>query len=327
MLWIGLALAGVELEVVAEGLTEPAHLGFLGEGLVAASGSQLLLLKEGGPVSLVGCGPSCTVTSFAAAPDFAESGRLYVVSVDRSRPDPVLTLRAHTTDPEAEVGTVPLVAGEILFQTAAPSDHHLGGSVVVDESGAVYLALGDGSKAGDSGGHAQDPSTPWGAIHRFVPGMPPAANTVWATGVRDPWLLALPGGQLVVADTGRFTHELSLARQGSNLGWPLDEGGVCRKRPCPPSITAPFLTVGTKEAGAHWHLGAAPLAGPFAGRILFADSDHVRSMPIPSGRPDPVVPVRGFASAFATDPEGEVYVASRLTGKVYRLKQVSDADR
>lgn len=333
------AAAPVELEVLAEGLDAPAHLAFVEETLVAASGARLVVLGEGGPTSWEGfdCGPGCSVRSFAVAPDFAETGNLFVSTVREQNGLADVTLQQYRTDPGLPVGTSPLIPGTTLFGARAPSPHHLGGSVAVDAAGHVFLALGDGTKAGDRDGHGQNPNTPWGGIHRFAlgteaphaaPGNPALGGmpTLWATGLRDPWILSIPGEQLVVADVGRFTHELTVAHAGDNLGWPLTEGRRCRQKPCPPELTTPFLEMGVKEAGAHWHLGASPLKGPFAGRLLFATSDHVQGLALPGNEAQPVVDLRGFGSAFAVDAEGEVFVASRLTGKVYHLLVATDGE-
>lgn len=335
---LAVAFGQVELEVVAEGLESPADLAFVGGALVVAAKDQLIVLDgKGGqtPWMAVPCatGERCRVTGVAADAAFKKTGRVFV-AVQRVAPDGKsvrVDVDAWRTDARKPAGAEPLGRETTLLSATAGSTDHVRADLAVSPDGDLYVALGDAARAGDPDDNGQNRATHWGAVHRLDPDgtAPYAADgnpgggglpTVFAWGVRDPYVAVAASGDVIVADRGRFEHELSLAPAGANLGWRRTEGSVCREKPCPDGLKAPFLTMTRQEAGDHWRGGVVPAKGPWAGKVLFATANDVRAAVPGQPESEKVVDLRGFASAITASDDGQVYAASMLTGKVYRLK-------
>lgn len=112
---------------------------------------------------------------------------------------------------------------------------HQGGGFAFGPDGKLYLGLGEQT----ANTPAQDLKSLLGKILRLSPdGTPPADNpflartkdkyrTIWALGLRNPWVLAFqPGsGRLFINDIGASAYEeINEGFAGENYGWPLCEG-------------------------------------------------------------------------------------------------------
>jgi len=150
--------------------------------------------------------------------------------------------------------------------------NHNGGTITFGPDGYMYLALGDGGDANDSGtshiepgGNAQNLSTPLGKFLRFDPLHPsltpgssdaasangqyriPATNPfqgagqvkeIYALGVRNPYRFAFDrlNGELIHADVGQNNvEEIDRIVMGGNYGWPIKEGTFLFNRTNGPS--------------------------------------------------------------------------------------------
>ena len=112
------------------------------------------------------------------------------------------------------------------------------------DSGALYVALGDGGSSNDPLGHGQRRSTPLGSILRIDPlgggadssyGIPSdnpfvgtsgALDEIWAYGLRHPQHFSFDStGRMFINDIGqRSIEEVNLGVAGANYGWRLREG-------------------------------------------------------------------------------------------------------
>lgn len=190
-------------------------------------------------------------------PDFEENGRLFVYYSAPLRDDgpsgwdhtahvsefSVAPDNPERADPNSE---------RILLMVDEPQFNHDGGQVVFGPDGYLYISLGDGGGANDSGtghglnGNGQDPTTLLGSILRIdvdggIPYGIPADNPfvgddsgaeeVFAYGLRNPWRISFDAGaghQLYVADVGQnLWEEVDIVTNGGNYGWNIREGTHC----------------------------------------------------------------------------------------------------
>ncbi len=130
-----------------------------------------------------------------------------------------------------------------------PSFNHNGGDLAFDDTGALYIALGDGGGQDDRGrghsriGNGSDASNPLGSILRInpersapqnytIPADNPFISTneldeIYATGLRNPYRFSFDSlnGRLFVGDVGQNQiEEVNIVEAGKNYGWNSKEG-------------------------------------------------------------------------------------------------------
>ncbi len=140
----------------------------------------------------------------------------------------------------------------VLLQVDEPQSNHNGGQIAFGPGGYLYIPLGDGGGAGDTGlghpppGNGQNTSTLLGSILRIdvdggepytIPESNPFADGVagrpeiFAYGFRNPFHISFDvGGQhdLFAGDAGQNRwEEVDLVRAGENYGWNIREGTHC----------------------------------------------------------------------------------------------------
>ncbi len=156
-------------------------------------------------------------------------------------------------DDEMRVDPIPR---EVL-RIDKPQINHNGGALVFESDGLMYLSLGDGGNANDSGpghvakGNAQTLATGnvLGKILRIDPlgrnsangryGIPstnpfsdmnhplPGPHEIYAYGFRNPWRMSLDAisGSILIGDVGQNDiEEVDILKKGGNYGWPVKEG-------------------------------------------------------------------------------------------------------
>jgi len=139
-----------------------------------------------------------------------------------------------------------------LFREDHPALNHNGGTIRFGPDGMLYLGIGDGGTANDSGngheptvGNAQNANVIMGKILRIDPngtnssngkyGIPadnPFANggglkEIYAMGVRNPYRFSFdaPTGRLILGDVGQNNiEEVDNVTKGGNFGWAYKEG-------------------------------------------------------------------------------------------------------
>lgn len=183
----------------------------------------------------------------AEAPaDWSHTSHISEFAVSADNPD--------AADPDSE---------RILLPVDQPQDNHNAGQIAFGADGYLYISLGDGGGANDTGlGHVED----WyeantggnaqalaenllGAILRIdvdnegadgqlyaIPADNPFADepgaaAVWAFGFRNPYRLSFDMGgnnALFVSDAGQnLWEEVSIVEGGGNYGWNVKEGTHC----------------------------------------------------------------------------------------------------
>lgn len=342
-------MVGLSVEVVASDLGFPVSIKPVpgrDAFVVVAKAGRIQLWQDGGMTTWLGIGGLVRdrgeqgLLDMEFAGGFEESGRFFVHYSDR-RGDTVLAEYR-----ESEEGVDP-GAGIILYSLEQPAANHNGGSLVLAPDGALFLALGDGGGAGDRYGNGQRPDTALGAILRFdvsTPGVAVAADgnpypdgpvpEVWATGLRNPWRMAIDGATMYIADVGQDRYEeINLVpwnRPGLNFGWPITEGLHCfdPATGClTEGITLPVVEVAHGDEGTCSITGGLVYRGDaipeLVGHYLFSDfcGGYLRSL-------DPAGDVHtwtellggslGNVTGFGTDWDGEVLIAT-ADGVVRRL--------
>ena len=140
-----------------------------------------------------------------------------------------------------------------LFREDHPALNHNGGTIAFGPDGNLYLGIGDGGTANDTGnghidgtGNAPSNAVVMGKMLRIDPlgnnsangkyGIPsdnPFVNTpgalkeIYANGLRNPYKFSFDGptGRLIVGDVGQNqVEEVDIVTKGGNFGWPAKEG-------------------------------------------------------------------------------------------------------
>jgi glucose/arabinose dehydrogenase len=246
----------------------------------------------------------------ALAPDYAQSGRLFVNFTNRNGDTVVARFLRRPDDP---VRADPATRFDLMWPggrrtIAQPFANHNGGHLAFGPDGHLYIGLGDGGGAGDPMNHAQNPTSLLGKMLRIDVGVPDgdargyrvpddnpfldgdpigALGEIWAFGLRNPWRYSFDDwtrggtGALTLGDVGQNTREEidfePPARGGRNYGWRLREGRFAYDGRTPPAFV-PLIepihdygrTVGASVTGGLIYRGAA-LDPAYNGRYYFAD--------------------------------------------------------
>lgn len=196
-------------------------------------------------------------------PDFANNGLLYTYSSqpnqgkadfelkDGSKPNHHGVVQEWQAQINTSTGIkINTQSPREILRVAEPQFNHNGGTLIFDDQKMLLLSLGDGGRADDQGpghvegGNGQDTSHPLGSILRIDPLATDGRNQnygipkdnpfiskkgfipeLFIYGVRNPYRISYDSGTYYIADVGQNSvEELTLARGGENLGWPLKEG-------------------------------------------------------------------------------------------------------
>ncbi|HTV24867.1 MAG TPA: PQQ-dependent sugar dehydrogenase [Polyangiaceae bacterium] len=300
-------------------------------------------------------------------PDYEQNGLFYVFfSSNGSGAVPLGTnvvaeLAAVVGDPDH---ADPLAQRQLLT-IAKPESNHNGGMIAFGADGFLYLGIGDGGGGNDQHGpigNGQALDTLLGKMLRIDVdardageyGVPPAnlaeatglvaLPEIWASGLRNPWRFGFDpcNGDLYIGDVGQSTLEeidylAGGTPAGTNFGWRIMEGNVCRPGEVACDTTGLTLPVdiyprdvGASVTGGNVYRGSA-IPG-LRGYYLYADYVSGRSFRfrIEAGavvdrqdisaelRP-PASEAFGNIAGFGQDNAGDVYVAAFTPGAIYRV--------
>ena len=225
---------------------------------------------------------------FAFAPDYAESGKVYV---DLTNGAGDLEIREYTRD-EANPNQVDPDSMRIILQIPHPvEDNHNGGWIGFGPDDMLYITTGDGGGGGDPGNDAQRLDSLLGKVLRIDPsgddfagndlrnyaipdGNPFAgagdgeADEIWHYGLRNPFRMSFDRetGDMWIGDVGQNQwEEIDFAEAGVggiNFGWNVMEGDHVFNDDTPgnPEPGDPVL-VGPLVEYEH-------ISGPFGGNVV-----------------------------------------------------------
>lgn len=140
---------------------------------------------------------------------------------------------------------------KILLEVDQPQANHNGGQIAFGPDGFLYVTIGDGGGANDTGtghvagGNAQDINQLHGKILRLnidapepyaIPGDNPFLNIdgrdeIFALGFRNPFHFSFDAAgsrDLIASDAGQnLWEEINIVAKGGNYGWNIKEGRHC----------------------------------------------------------------------------------------------------
>jgi glucose/arabinose dehydrogenase/mono/diheme cytochrome c family protein len=247
------------------------------------------------------------MVGFAFDPEFAASGRIYVVynadcALSTVCPPPGenpglgehISRISRFTSVDGGL-TFPVESEEVILDLWQPVDNHTVDQVAFGPDGMLYVGSGDGNLQEDPWGLGQSLVSLRGKILRLdvsgvgpgyaVPpdnpfvGVQDAAPEVYALGLRNPWKLTFDRdtGELWAGDVGQYTYEeINRITAGGNFGWNEEEGPFCFPDgpPCDvPGMIDPVAWydhgVGQAVVGGYVYRGSEVPA--LAGAYVFAD--------------------------------------------------------
>ncbi|UYO00966.1 MAG: PQQ-dependent sugar dehydrogenase [Devosia sp.] len=228
--------------VLAEGLNHPWALAFLPDGrfLVTERSGALRVVEKGvaGPpiegVPAVAASGQGGLLDVVLAPDFAESGRLYLsyaelASAVGAQRGAATAVMAGRLELDGDGGR--LEDQEVIFRAEQydPSTRHFGSRIAIGTDGNLFVTLGDRGRME----RAQDPLDLAGGVVRIAPdGTIPQDNPqrdgwapeFWSIGHRNPQgaVVRPDDGALFTVEHGaQGGDELNLVEGGKNYGWPV----------------------------------------------------------------------------------------------------------
>ncbi len=251
------------------------------------------------------------------------------------------------------VARIPLQEGrpqvsrlQVVLRIPQPAANHNGGCIRFGPDGMLYIGTGDGGRAGDPWGNAQNLEVLLGKILRLdvrqVPYRIPPDNPlkdgegrreIWLWGLRNPWKFSFDRktGDLWIADVGQDRWEeinrIPAGVGGKNLGWNNREGrhpfrGASESTPdlwdpvweydhregC--SVTGGFVYRGRAIPDLYgWYVFGDFCSGKIWALCADCDTLRVRLLKDTQLR----------ISSFGEDGAGELYVLDFARGVVYRL--------
>jgi glucose/arabinose dehydrogenase len=251
----------VALEAAYSGFKAPVYLAQPLNDLPGAA--RLFVVEKAGRIRLIKDGsqqatPFLDITdrvgsggseqgllSVAFAPDFASSGTFYVDYTDQDGNTVVARYRVDAQTPDQADPN----SEQKLLQIEQPAANHNGGQLQFGPDGYLYIGMGDGGRAGDPWGNAQNPGVLLGKLLRIdvsasetytIPDSNPLADQagarpeIWAIGLRNPWRFSFDRarGDLYIADVGQNAYEEvdfqpAGSAGGENYGWNTMEGNHC----------------------------------------------------------------------------------------------------
>ena len=354
---VGDGAGGVKLEEIGQ-FDQPLYV------TQPPGGGDLYVVEQGGRVWAVGengrvqdqpfldlsgeviAGGEQGLLSLAFAPDYEQSGLLYVYFTGNDQDQHVVEFKASENGETVDAGS----ARELLRMNDFAPNHN-GGLLLFGPDRKLYIGTGDGGSADDPERNGQDRGSLLGKILRIDPrqsggepytvpddnpfvNRPGARPEVYSYGLRNPWRFSFDREtqSLTIGDVGQneleeIDHVAAGGGSGANFGWSAFEGtsrfNSDQQAPgaIPPILTYP-LGDGTCAVTGGYVVRDPDLTSLF-GRYVYGDfcRGELRSLIATPSR------ARGDRSlglsvpnlsSFGEDVTGHVYATS-LNGPVYRL--------
>jgi glucose/arabinose dehydrogenase len=341
----GPASATLHLTTFETGFDAPVHIasnrGEPGRIYVVEQGGLVKMVENGAtrstPFLDVRSGVSCCgeqgLLSIAFHPDYPTVRRIYANFTNNAGDTRVVEYRVNAALTQAARSTA-----RVLLKIDQPYGNHNGGQLVFGPDRYLYVPTGDGGAGGDPGNRAQRRSSRLGKLLRLNVWSKKAA--IVAVGFRNPWRASVDRrtGRMWIGDVGQgWREEIDVWRPRTkgleNYGWRRYEGNAVYSSGT--RLARGTVYVRPKHVYTHANGGCAVTGGfvyrgsnipRVAGRYFFGDycTGQVWSFKLAGGRrtgfmAHPTLRVDGGLSTFGEGPGGELFVAARDTGRVYRI--------
>lgn len=353
------AALNLDLDLIADSLNAPVYVTHAGDG-----SGKLFVVEQPGTIRIVTNGQAHAapfldirsivgsrgneqgLLSVAFHPDFANNSLFFVNYTDLNG-DTVVARYSASDDPDLADPT----SARTILTLDQPAANHNGGLLLFGPDGYLYIGTGDGGRAGDPWGNAQNPQVLLGKMLRLdvdagepyaIPpdnpftGEPAVRDEIWALGLRNPWRYSFDRatGDLYIADVGQNNWEeidfqSAKSPGGENYGWNRAEGFHCfaPATNCDQSELSPPVVeyghdTGCSVTGGYVYRGSAfpEMAGVYlygdfcSGRIwgLYRDGTGEWATTV-------LLDSDLSISSFGEDETGELYLTSLGDGRLYRL--------
>jgi glucose/arabinose dehydrogenase len=286
-------------------------------------------------------------------PDYFSNGYFFLNYTDLSGNTVIARYSVSTTNPDSADEN----SGQSILNITQPYANHNGGQIVFGKDSLLYIGMGDGGSAGDPQGYGQNTQTLLGKMLRIdidsfpyaIPADNPFVNSstvlpeIWAIGMRNPWRFSFDRltGDLWIGDVGQdareeIDFEPDSSSGGLNYGWRCYEGNNsyntsgCNSSSsyvfpiydyannsitgC--SVTGGYVYRGIKFPGLygyylHTDYCSGIIWGSFQDSPLYFTTTNLGTFDM-----------YDYAS-FGEDKYGELYLAGRNSGIIYRISDSS----
>jgi len=238
-----------------------------------------------------------------------------------------------------------------LMTIYQPYANHNGGTLSFGPDGFLYIGLGDGGSGGDPQNRAQNPGTFLGKMLRIdvnngtryaIPATNPFVNStttlpeIWALGLRNPWKFSFDRltGDLWIADVGQnaveeVNFQPATSPGGENYGWRCYEGNqTYNNSGCAPAASLTFPVYAYPQGdecsvtGGYVYRGNT--SSTYYGHYFFTDycSDRIWTLRKVANnwvKEDFGRFTGNNFGTFGEDSSGQLYVAGRGSGRIYRV--------
>jgi len=284
-------------------------------------------------------------------PDYSTNGHFFVNYIDNDGNTNIARYQVNSSDANEAVPE----SRELIMMIEQPVWNHNGGCLKFGPDGYLYIGMGDGGSGNDPNNFSQNPMSFLGKMLRIdvdnglpysIPEDNPFANDdftldeIWATGLRNPWRYSFDKetGDLWIGDVGQgFLEEIDFqsvnSTGGENYGWRCYEGtdftNNSSMNDCQVDFTFPVYEV--QQSG---FSGPCSITGGFVyrgakyselvGKYICADYCSGQFFAVePDGQGGwtgkEVAKFQHDISTFGEDNEGELYIASFSSGRIYHI--------